>query len=186
MIGFRASCISLLASIFHACTAAALAQQTNPVDRKVTNPVTDAPNVNPLQQDQRVRPASPGRPGPIQSGDSLEVTCNKETRTGPKNAGVSVCEGNVDARIGTYRLQADKVTVYEATNKLIADGNVVFDQGDQQRITGSQAEWNYRTKTGFFVNSTGYTNQTNDGTRMYFIADRVERISLDTIVVTNG
>src|SRR5438034_3924327 len=69
---------------------------------------------------------------------------------------------------------------------MIADGNVVFDQGDQQRITGSYAEWNYRTKTGFFVNSTGYTNQTNDGTRMYFIADRVERVSLDTIVVTNG
>src|SRR5438876_10521208 len=71
-------------------------------------------------------------------------------------------------------------------NQLVAEGNVVFDQGDQQRITGSHAEWNYRTKTGFFVNSTGYTNQTNDGTRRYFIADRAERVSLDTIVVTNG
>ena len=94
-------------------------------------------------------------------------------------------EGNVDARIGTYRLQADKVTVYEATNKVIAEGNVVFDQGDQQRITGSRAEWNYRTKTGFFVNSTGFTNQTQDGTRIYFTADRVDKISLDTIVATN-
>jgi lipopolysaccharide assembly outer membrane protein LptD (OstA) len=45
-------------------------------------------------------------------------------------------------------LQADKVTIYDATNMVIADGNVVFDQGDQQRITGSHAEWNYRTKTG--------------------------------------
>jgi LPS-assembly protein len=97
-----------------------------------------------------------------------------------------VCEGNVDARIGVYRLQADKVTVYDATNKVIADGNVVFDQGDQQRITGSHAEWNYKTKTGFFLNSTGYTNQTQDGTRMYFTADRVEKVSFDTIVAENA
>jgi LPS-assembly protein len=162
------------------------AQETSPVERKITNPITDTPNVNPLQQDQPVRPTSPGKPPSVQAGDELTVTCQKETFSGPKEAKVSVCEGNVDARIGTYRLQADKVTVYDATNKVIAEGNVVFDQGDQQRITGSRAEWNYKTKTGFFVDSTGYTNQTQDGTRMYFTADRVERISLDTIIIING
>ena len=88
-------------------------------------------------------------------------------------------------RIGTYRLQADKVTVYEAENRVVAEGSVVFDQADQQRITGSRGEWNYRTKTGYFVDSTGFTNQTQDGTRIYFTADRVEKISLDTIVATN-
>ncbi len=133
-----------------------------------------------------MRPTSPGKPPLIQPGDELSVTCVKETVTGPKGAHVSVCEGNVDTRIGTYRLQADKVTVYDATNKVIAEGNVVFDQGEQQRITGSRAEWNYKTKTGFFINSTGYTNQTQDGTRMYFTADRVEKVSLNTIVVVNG
>src|ERR1051325_2900912 len=163
----------------------ASAQQTNPVDRKVENPVTDTPYVNPLQQDQPVRPPRPGRPPLVQAGDTLEVTCARESFSGPKEARVSVCEGNVDARIGTYRLQADKVTVYDAKNLAVADGNVVFDQGEEQRITGSHAEWNYRTKTGFFLNSTGYTNQTNDGTRMYFVADRVERINLTTIVLTN-
>ena len=175
-------------AVWSAMTPIAYAQQTNtnPVDRKVTNPITDTPNVNPLQQDQPVRPTSPGKPPPIQPGDELIVTCARETVTGPKNATVSVCEGNVDARIGTYRLQADKVTVYDATNKVVADGNVVFDQGDQQRITGSHAEWNYKTKTGFFINSTGYTNQTNDGTRMYFTADRIEKVSLDTIIIENG
>src|SRR6185295_3663955 len=104
------------------------------------------------------------------------VVCMRETFSGAGKEKVSVCEGNVDPRIGTYRLQADKVTVYDATNKVVAEGNVVFDQGELQRITGSHAEWNYRTKTGFFVNSTGYTNQTQDGTRMYFTADRVEKI----------
>jgi LPS-assembly protein len=167
--------------------APAFAQQTNPVDRKVTNPMTDTPNVNPLVQDQPVRPRLPARTGTQgETTEDLKIDAGTQTVSGPPNAQVFVYEGNVDARIGTYRLQADKVTVYEATNKVIAEGNVVFDQGEQQRITGSRAEWNYRTKTGFFIDSTGFTNQTEDGTRIFFTADRVEKISLDTIVATNA
>lgn len=162
------------------------AQQPNPVDRKVENPITDTPNVNPLQQDQPIRPTVTTQQQGAQSTESLTLICNRESISGPTENRVSICEGNVDARIGTYRLQADKVTVYDATNKAVAEGNVVFDQGDQQRITGSHAEWNYRTKTGFFLNSTGYTNQTQDGTRMYFTADRVEKVNLTTIVIING
>ena len=165
-------------------TSAAVAQQPNPVVRKVDNPVTDTPYVNPLQQDQPVRAPANKLPA-IQAGDNLDVTCANESSTVTREGRVSVCEGNVDAHIGTYRLQADKVTTYDGKNLVVADGNVVFDQGDQQRITGSHAEWNYKTKTGFFINATGYTNQTNDGTRMYFIADRVERVNLTTIVLTN-
>ena len=164
----------------------ALAQQTNPVDRKVTNPLTDTPNVNPLTTDQPVQ-RRPSTQGAVQgtATDQIEVTSTKQSGSGPENARVAVYEGNVDVRIGTYRLQADKVTVYEAQNRVVAEGSVVFDQADIQRITGSRAEWNYRTKLGYFVDSTGFTNQTQDGTRIYFTADRVERVSLDTIVATN-
>jgi len=148
--------------------------------------MTDTPNVNPLTQDQPVRPPTTrGQGEPPGTTDLLTIDSGTQAVSGPANARVFVYEGNVDARIGTYRLQADKLTVYEATNKVIAERNVVFDQGDQQRITGSHAEWNYRTKTGFFLNSTGFTNQTRDGTRIYFTADRVERVSIDTIVATN-
>ena len=181
----RASRVLPIIACLFALSVVAQAQQTNPVERKVESPITDTPNVNPLQQDQPVRPTTTTSQATGQPTD-LEVNCNRETFSGPKEARVSVCEGNVDARIGVYRLQADKVTVYDATNKVVAEGNVVFDQGDQQRITGSSAEWNYKTKTGFFVNSTGYTNQTQDGTRLYFTADRVEKISYDRIVVING
>ncbi len=179
-----------LAFVLLLCLAAslsALAQQTNPVDRQVTNPITDTPNVNPLTQEQPIRQQLPARsPGSAQGTEDLTVTAEKQTITGPKDALVSVYEGNVDARIGTFRLQADKVTVIEASNRVIAEGNVVFDQGDQQRITGTRAEWNYRTKTGFFINSTGFTNQTQDGTVIYFTADSVERVSYDTIVAINA
>src|SRR5215208_1703155 len=163
-----------------------LAQQTNPVDRKVANPMTDTPNVNPLNTDQPVQPRRSSPQGVQGTGtDQITVESNKQSGSGPENARIVLYEGNVDIRIGTYRLQADKVTVYEAENRAVAEGSVVFDQADQQRITGSRGEWNYRTKTGYFVDSTGFTNQTQDGTRIYFTADRVERISLDTIVATN-
>src|ERR1044072_2640327 len=164
------------------------AQQTNPVDRKVANPMTDTPNVNPLNTDQPVQQRRPSTQGGVQGTgtDQITVDAGKQSGSGPENARVIVYEGNVDVRIGTYRLQADKVTVYEANNRVVAEGSVVFDQADQQRITGSRGEWNYRTKTGYFVDSTGFTNQTQDGTRIYFTADRVERISLDTIIVTNA
>ncbi len=165
---------------------AVLAQQTNPVDRKVANPMTDTPNVNPLHTDQPVQ-RRPGTQGgvPGVATDEITVTSVRQSGSGPENARVVVYEGNVDIRIGTYRLQADRATVYDAENRVVAEGSVVFDQADMQRITGSRAEWNYRTKTGYFENSTGFTNQTQDGTRIYFTADRVEKISLDTIVAIN-
>src|SRR5215211_6548768 len=179
----RLAFVTLL--VVFACPSV-FAQQTNPVDRKVANPMTDTPNINPLNNDQPVqrRPRSQGAVPGVGS-DEIEVTSTKQSGSGPENARVVVYEGNVDIRIGTYRLQADKVTVYDAQNRVVAEGNVVFDQADQQRITGSRGEWNYRTKTGYFVNSTGYTNQTQDGTRIYFTADRVEKISLDTIFAVN-
>ncbi|HET6855110.1 MAG TPA: LPS assembly protein LptD [Pyrinomonadaceae bacterium] len=148
--------------------------------------MTDTPNVNPLNTDQPVQPRRPSPQAVQGTGtDQITVESNRQTASGPENARIVHYEGNVDIRIGTYRLQADKVTVYEAENRVVAEGSVVFDQADMARITGSRADWNYRTKTGYFVDSTGYTNQTQDGTRIYFTADRVEKISLDTIIATN-
>lgn len=181
----RALRLFLLAVAIPVLCHTALAQQPNPVDRTVTNPVTDTPNVNPITSDQST-PVRSRNPLGVQAGNDLEVAYGKVTVTGPPKARVFVYEGDVDARIGLFRLQADKVTVYEADNRVIAEGNVVFDQGEDQRITGSRGEWNYRTKLGFFVEATGYTNQTQDGTIVYFSADRIERVSLDTIVLTNA
>src|SRR5690349_4208913 len=179
----RLALVTLLVVVACPC---AFAQQTNPVDRKVANPMTDTPNVNPLNNDQPVQ-RRPTPQGGVQgtATDELSVVSSKQSVSGPEDARVVVYEGNVDARIGTYRLQADKATVYDAENRVVVEGSVVFDQADVQRITGTRGEWNYRTKTGYFVDSTGYTNSTQDGTRIYFTADRVERISLDTIVASN-
>ena len=182
-----AACVGLLLLL---AAAARAQQQTNPVDRKVENPVTDTPSVNPLNQERpvvRPRRRLTGEIGAGEQGaDTIDIKAERNEVTGPKNAQVIVYQGNVDIRAGIYRLQADKVTDYEAKNLVVAEGNVVFDQGEFQRITGSRAEWNYATKTGFFENSTGFTNQTQDGTIMYFTADRVEKVSGDRVVVVNA
>lgn len=168
-------------------TALVAAQQTNPVDKQVSNPITDTPNVNPVSEQDTIAPKKPTSGYKQEGGgDEIVVYSDKQTVEGTDGNRVVVHDGNVDARYGIYRMQADKITIYEATGKMVAEGSVVFDQGEDQRITGSKGEWNYNTKLGYFIDSTGFTNQTNDGTVIYFTADRVERVSLTEIVVTNG
>jgi LPS-assembly protein len=186
-----ASIVLFLCGAFFAAPKAC-AQSTNPVDREVTNPLTDTPNVNPLTQDQPIRARLPVKAGATDTNsnlpptDRVDITAERQTVSGPKEARVFVYEGNVDVHVGTYRLQADKVTVTEAANRIVAVGNVVFDQEPGQRITGSRADFNYASKTGYFTNSTGFTNQTQDGTVLYFTADRVDKVSNDTIIATNA
>nr|MDQ3323764.1 hypothetical protein [Acidobacteriota bacterium] len=143
------------------------AQDTNPVERQVSNPLTDTPNINPVAQEQTVKTSKPlpnsGRK-PEGGDDELYVDSTTELIEGVEGARVFVRTGAVDARYGIYRLQADKITIYEADGRMVAEGSVVFDQGEDQRITGTRGEFNYRTKLGFFIDSTGFTNQTNDGT----------------------
>jgi len=164
------------------------AQQTNPVERQVANPITDTPNINPISPQQDISAPKIKRGMFEQEGGDGEVVVysDRQTVEGEDGKRILTHSGNVDVRFGIYRLQADKVQIVEAENKMIAEGSVVFDQGDDQRITGATAIWNYKTKLGTFEDSTGFTNQTNDGTVIYFTADRVERVSLTEVVVTKG
>ncbi|MCO6511937.1 MAG: LPS-assembly protein LptD [Aridibacter famidurans] len=165
------------------------AQQTNPVEREVANPVTDTPDINPVAPDRPTSPLHVRQDSgytPEGGGDELVVYSNRQQVSGEDGKRIVIHEGNVDVRYGIYRLQADKITIYEETNTITAEGSVVFDQGEDQRITGTSGIWNYRTKLGTFENSTGYTNQTEDGTVIYFTADKVERTGLNEVVVDNG
>jgi len=170
------------------CVSGLRAQQTNPVDRQVSNPVTDTPNVDPVSDENSVKAPKKNQSGvkPEGGDDEVVVYSEKQTVEGEQGKRIVTHTGNVDVRYGIYRLQADKVVIYEAENRMTAEGSVVFDQGEDQRITGARGEWNYKTKLGKFVNSTGFTNQTNDGTVIYFTADQVERVSLNEVVITNG
>jgi LPS-assembly protein len=179
---------SIILTVFVcAFSVAGDAQQTNPVERQVSNPITDTPNINPVSEQQNVAPKSKKMSFEKEGGDGeLVVYSDKQTVEGEEGKRILVHSGNVDVRFGIYRMQADKITIYEAENKMDAEGSVIFDQGDDQRITGARAIWNYKTKLGTFEDSTGFTNQTNDGTVIYFTAERVERTSLTEVVVTKG
>jgi len=170
------------------CVVTTPAQQTNPVERKVANPITDTPNVDPVSEENSIRAPRRTQSGYTPEGGDDEVVVYSENQTveGEEGKRVITHTGNVDVRYGIYRMQADRIVIYEAENRIVAEGSVVFDQGEDQRITGARGEWNYRTKLGRFENSTGFTNQTNDGTVIYFTADRVERVGLNEVVVTNG
>lgn len=159
-------------------------QEPNPIERQVANPITDKPNVNPppnqTSEESAVISNRSDKSNNVNS-EELKITATKQTVVGSDKAHVVTYDGNVEARIGTYRLQADKVIDYEAENRVVAEGSVVLDQAGE-RITGSRGEWNYATKRGFFVDSTGFTDRTEDGTIVYFIADRVVKTSVNTIV----
>lgn len=165
------------------------AQNTNPVERQVANPITDTPNINPIAaQDDISAPKTKKTTSFEQEGGDGEVVVYSDSQTVEEKDGKRVLShtGNVDLRFGIYRMQADKLTINEADNSVEAEGSVVFDQGDDQRITGSKGVWNYKTKLGSFEESTGFTNQTNDGTVIYFTADKVERTGLEEVKITNG
>lgn len=175
--------------MFFAIVATVSGQQTNPVDRQVANPITDTPNINPVSAEKDISAPKQKKKDEIQpEGGDGEVVVYSDRQVVEGESGKRIIRhiGNVDVRYGIYRLQADEIAIYEAQNKIEAKGSVIFDQGSDQRITGVSGVWNYKTKLGYFENSTGFTNQSNDGTVLYFTADRVERTALDEITVTNG
>jgi lipopolysaccharide assembly outer membrane protein LptD (OstA) len=89
----------------------AKAQDTNPVERQVANPLTDTPNINPVAPEQDIKaPKKKPETGSQTLGGAgrLFIDSNKVSSEGEEGNRVIVHEGNVDAHYGVYRLQADK------------------------------------------------------------------------------
>ena len=165
-----------------------MGSRRTPLTGRYRIPITDTPNINPVAPESTPQPKQGKKPAFEPEGGNGEVVVYSAHMSvqGEQGKRIVIHEGNVDAHFGIYRLQADKITIYEAENKMVAEGSVIFDQGDDQRITGARGVWNYKTKLGTFEDSTGFTNQTNDGTVIYFTAEKVERVAVDEIVVTKG
>ncbi len=108
--------------------------------------------------------------------ETVEIVSDKQS----KNADLFLYEGYVNAIQGEIRLQADRVTFNSTTDDMVAEGNVIFDQGAEQRVTAHRAEINWRTKRGVFWDTTGFTNRTQTGDYVFFTAARVEKTAPDT------
>lgn len=94
--------------------------------------------------------------------------------------GHAVAEGYVDIRSGDVHLTADWVEFWRDEMKVVAEGNVVFEQGDQ-KIVASRLEADLRTGTGRFHNAHGMAGQD-----LYFYGDVIEKISEDVYVIERG
>ncbi len=89
-------------------------------------------------------------------------------------------EGYVDLRSGDVHIVADRVDFWDEEMRVIAEGNVVYEQGDQ-KIIATRMEADLRTKTGRFFNAHGRA-----GTDLYFYGDIIEKESEDTYVIEGG
>ena len=92
----------------------------------------------------------------------------------------TVMSGGATVEYQDIKMVAQKVTLNFRTKDVVAEGNVIIDQGPT-RITATQAVYNLDAKTGTFFNATGTMDPS-----MYFSGDRIEKVDQDTWRLTNG
>ncbi|HET8774057.1 MAG TPA: LPS assembly protein LptD [Thermoanaerobaculia bacterium] len=119
-------------------------------------------------------------PGPKPGGGEVKVTVAEGGVTEVQKDEYSISQGGVTIEYQDIKLVAYKVTYNYRTKDVVAEGNVIIDQGPT-RITASQAMYNLTSKTGTFFNATGQMDPS-----MYFTGDRIEKVDEDTYRLTNG
>jgi hypothetical protein len=122
------------------------------------------------------------RPSNGTSNDEINLEADRESKIGE----LLVFEGYVNVTHIDMRLQADHATYNESTADMVAEGNVIFDQGPDQRVTAKRAEINWDTGRGTFWDTTGFTNRTQTGDYIFYTADRVEKTGPETYEMINA
>ena len=119
-------------------------------------------------------------PGPKPGGGDVKITVDPGGTTELQKDEYSIMQGGVTIEYQDIKLRSDKVTYNFKTRDVVAEGNVIIDQGPT-RVTATQAIYNMDSKTGTFFNA----NATMDPS-MYFSGDRIEKVDDDTYRMTNG
>ncbi|HLG15055.1 MAG TPA: putative LPS assembly protein LptD [Blastocatellia bacterium] len=145
--------------------------------KRATDAKTPAPKDTANQRKGEGGEGADNRPAVREdASDTVEIVADRQSQTGD----LYLFEGYVDATLEDLRLQADRVSFNTATSDMVAEGNVIFDQGPDQRVTAHRAEINWTSKRGTFWDSTGFSNRTQTGEYIYFTADRVVKTGPDT------
>lgn len=120
-------------------------------------------------------------PGPKAGGGEVKITVGgTNNKIEAEKEEYSILEGDVHIEYQDIKIRADKVTYNARTKDVVAEGNVIVDQGPT-RVTAGRAIYNLDTKTGTFFNATGSMEPA-----MYFTGDQIEKVSEDTYTMTNG
>ncbi len=131
-------------------------------------------------QQQQPRPKFQFMPGPKPGGGEVKVTLDKGGVAEAQKDEYSIFTGGVTIEYQDIKLRADKLTHNLKTADVVAEGNVIIDQGPT-RITATQAMYNLNSKTGTFFNATGTMDPS-----MYFSGERIEKVDADTYKLMNG
>lgn len=131
-------------------------------------------------QQQQPRPKFQFMPGPKPGGGEVKVTLDRGGVAEAQKDEYSIFTGGVTIEYQDIKLRADKLTHNLKTADVVAEGNVIIDQGPT-RVTATQAVYNLNSKTGTFFNATGTMDPA-----MYFSGERIEKVDDDTYKLTNG
>jgi lipopolysaccharide assembly outer membrane protein LptD (OstA) len=127
--------------------------------------------------DDKSEPGATDTPtGKPTGGDTVEIIADAQS----KNGDLFIYDGYVNATLDDIRLQADHVTFNNVTGDMVAEGNVIFDQGPDQRVAARRAEINWNSRRGTFWETTGFTNRTQTGEYIFFTATRIVKTGPDT------
>lgn len=158
------------------------AQQQDPVERKVQNPIESAE-----EERRALRKNVPGSQVnvtarvPIKPEEDLTITANEEEGQG----NVLIYKGNVQLLYGEITLIGDRATFNKATNDVTVEGNVFFEQKGQS-VTAERVEFNLETKRGTLFKSTSYTDRTPDGTTLIVDSTRTNKIGEESFEIENA
>jgi LPS-assembly protein len=129
---------------------------------------------------QQPRPKFQFMPGPKPGGGEVKVTLDRGGIAEAQKDEYSIFTGGVTIEYQDIKLRADKLTHNLKTADVVAEGNVIIDQGPT-RVTATQAVYNLNSKTGTFFNATGTMDPS-----MYFSGERIEKVDDDTYKLMNG
>lgn len=156
---------------------AAPPQQTQPPDDDDQAP--EAPDTAKEKKEKKPKKDKQDGDDEKKPSDEIHIEATEQNKIGD----VYIYTGYVDATYQNIRLQADRVEFNETTSNAIAEGNVIFDQGADQRVTARRAEINIASKLGSFYDVTGFTDRTATGEFLYYTATRVDKVSPDEYVL---
>lgn len=129
-----------------------------------------------LAQTSRFRIA----PGPKPGGGDVKWSVGKNGSVEGQKDEYLILQREVLIEYQDIKLRAEKVTLNQRTKDVVAEGNVIIDQGPT-RITANRAIYNLNSKTGTFFQSTATMDPA-----MYFTGAEIEKVDEDTYRLTNG
>lgn len=107
---------------------------------------------------------------------TLVTTAERVLRDGA----LVVLEGYAQVAYGTTRVQADRIEIREDELAIVAEGNVVFERGNEKVVAESLTA-NLNARSAKFVNARGVLGQD-----FHFVAETMEEIGNGDVIIERG